>query len=433
MNGRWLAVAVLAATACTSPAVAQSAVPAVERAAAARDELIVSAERSTLVLDPTSGATLRTLPAGVLSPAKDLLVSVSPEAARCGDPNDLQLCTVAAAYDLQGTLLEEWFLAGRYVLPATYGPAPSGFSPNGKWLVLVKRDTALSSFAILDLASLGRRSSLSGPGLAKQSGKGRWEQVVLSARLSFDAIHDDGGALYLIEHPIAGSTAYNVRLYEVRAKRLVPEPIFDKAQLATFDPAAGLMDGAFHASVAPVGGQWSYGLYVRRDGKPFVHALNVAGRYATCIVDLPGTRSGTSMLALALAPDAKRLYVTDTGTGAVSEIDAETQKVRRSVTFTARGGDTDGARAWAVVSPDGARLYATAQRGIAVLGTGDLALRSWAAPDLAALALALSGDGSRLYALANGVVHVLEAPSGRPIAEYPVPATARAITAVAAR
>ena len=393
----------------------------------------MSAEGSTLVLDPKTGATLRTLPAGVLSPAKDAIVSVSPDATTCGDPTAQKPCTVAAAYDLEGRLLEQWFLEGRYVLPATYGPAPSGFSPNGKWLVLVKRDATLSTFAILDLSAVGKRSATGGPGLAKPGGQGRWDQVELSARFSFDAIHDDGSALYLIEHPVTGSTAYNVRLYEIRAKRLVPEPIFDKAQLAAFDPAAGLMDGAFHASVAPVGGQWSYGLYVRRDGKPFVHALNVAGRYATCIVNLPGTRSGVSLLALALAPDSRRLCVTDTGTGAVSEIDAETQKVRRSGSFTGRGGTADGARAAAVVSSDGSRLYATALRGIAVIGTADLALRSWAAPDLVVGALALSSDGSRLYALASGALHVLEAPSGRPIAQFALPQTARAITAVTAR
>ncbi len=417
MNGRWLLAAILTAAACTTPA-AERPLAAAELPAAAAEELIVTGEASTLVLDPRTGATLRTLPAGVLSPAKDVIVSVRPDASNCGDPQGPTPCTVAAAYDLQGKLLEEWSLAGRYVLPATYGPAPSGFSPNGRWLVLVKRDATLSTFAILDLSARGQR---------------RWEQVVLSAKFSFDAIHDDGGALYLIEHPVADSTAYNVRLYEVRSKRLVPEPIFDKAQLASFDPAAGLIDGAFHASVAPVGGQWSYGLYVRRDGKPFVHALNVAGRYATCIVNLPGTRSGASMLALALTPDAKRLFVTDTGTGAVSEIDAETQKVRRSGSFAARDRTAGGAHGLAAVSPDGSRLYATAARGIAVIGIGDLALRSWAAPDLAALAIALSADGSRLYALANGVVHVLEAPSGRRITEYAVPATTRAITAVAAR
>ena len=427
MIWRCLAAAILVAMACTRPAIERPSAPA------GGEELIVSEGQATLVLDAKTGATLRTLPAGVLSPAKDAIISLHSDPLACGG---LEPCTYVAAYDLRGKILEEWRLDDRYVLPATYGPAPSGFSPNGRWLVLVKRDAALSTFAILDLSAVGPRSVADGPELVRSAGgraKGRWEQITLDSRFSFDAIHNDGGALYIIEHPVAGSTAYNVRLYEVRSKRLVPEPIFDKAQLVTFDPTTGLMDGAFHASVAPTGGQWSYGLYVRRDGRPFVHALNVAARYATCILDLPGTRSGSSMLALALRPDARRLFVTDTGAGAVSEIDAETQKVRRSGSFAGRAGSADGSRALAVVSSDGSRLYATASRGIAVLGTADLALRSWAAPDLAVTALALSADGSRLYALANSAVHVLEAPSGRPIAEHALPSNARAITTVTVR
>ena len=376
MIWRCLAAAILVAMACTRPAIERPSAPA------GGEELIVSEGQATLVLDAKTGATLRTLPAGVLSPAKDAIISLHSDPLAC---SGLEPCTYVAAYDLRGKILEEWRLDDRYVLPATYGPAPSGFSPNGRWLVLVKRDAALSTFAILDLSAVGPRSAADGPELVRSAGgraKGRWEQITLGSRFSFDAIHNDGAALYIIEHPVAGSTAYNVRLYEVRSKRLVPEPIFDKAQLVTFDPTTGLMDGAFHASVAPTGGQWSYGLYVRRDGRPFVHALNVAARYATCILDLPGTRSGSSMLALALRPDARRLFVTDTGAGAVSEIDAETQKVRRSGSFAVRAG---------------------------------------------------SADGSRLYALANSAVHVLEAPSGRPIAEHALPSNARAITTVTVR
>lgn len=425
MTGRWLAAILLVGAAC-APAAPARPVPSA-------DELIVSAENGTFVLDPETGATRRSLPAGALSPAKDLILAVSPAATVCGDPRSPQPCTLATAYDLKGALIEEWFLEGRYDIPSTYGPAPSVFSPNGKWAVLVKRDAATSTFAILDLTGARQRSTAAGGHLAAPVAKGRWERVELGARFSFDAIHDDGAALYLIEHPVAGSTAYNVRLYDVRGKRLQPEPIFDKAQLSAFDPGAGLMDGAFHASVAPAGGEWSYGLYVRRDGKPFVHALNVAGRYATCIVDLPGTRGGSSMLALALAPDAARLFVTDTGTGAVSEIDTATQKVARRGSFAGRGGSGDGTRAAAAVSADGSRLYATASTGIAVVATADLTLRSWAGPDLSVRAIALASSGTRLYGLAGESVHVFEAPSGRPLAALGVPTGARAIAVIAAR
>ncbi|HET8567870.1 MAG TPA: hypothetical protein VFM93_02650 [Candidatus Limnocylindria bacterium] len=427
---KWL-LAGLLVVACGSPGTRPPA-PVDQPSAATRDELVVSAQEATLVLDATSGTTLRTLPAGTLSPARDAIVAVTPGGAMCGDPRDMQACTLVQAYDLLGRLLEEWFLTGRYTLPAQYGPAASGFSPNGKWLVLVSRDAVLSRFAILDLTRLGQRSALAGPGLAAPAAKGSHTIVALSARFSFDAIHDDGGALYLIEHPVEGATAYNVRLYEVRAQRLRPEPIFDKAVITRFDPTTGLMDGAFHASVAPVGGQWQYGLYVKRDGSLFVHALNLAQRFATCIVDLPGRRAASSMLSLALSRDAGRLFVVDPGAGSAAEIDAASQKVRRAASFAGRGGTGDPARAAAVVSPDGGRLYATGPRGVAVLATADLALRGWVAAGAEVRALALSTDGGRLYAFAGGAVEVLEAPSGRSLATFAVPASVRALAVAAA-
>ena len=159
MIWRCLAAAILVAMACTRPAIERPSAPA------GGEELIVSEGQATLVLDAKTGATLRTLPAGVLSPAKDAIISLHSDPLACGG---LEPCTYVAAYDLRGKILEEWRLDDRYVLPATYGPAPSGFSPNGRWLVLVKRDAALSTFAILDLSTVGPRSAADGPELICQ-------------------------------------------------------------------------------------------------------------------------------------------------------------------------------------------------------------------------------------------------------------------------
>ncbi|MBI3522221.1 MAG: hypothetical protein HY071_03855 [Chloroflexi bacterium] len=380
----------------------RASAPGASATPVASGRLVIEGGERTLVLDPQTGAVKATLPGGTLSPAGDLIVRTAP----AGDK------TRVVAYDLSGAQQKEWMLAGDFKLPAAYGPSASGFSPNGRWLVLVARTATASSFAILDVAN-GTSAT----------------PVELGARFSFDAIHDSGSALYLIEHPVAGSTAYNVRLYDVQAKRMQAEPIFDKAQLVAYDPAAGLMDGAFHVSVAPAGGDWSYGLYVKRDGRPFVHALNVAQRYATCIVDLPGTRTADSALSLALGPNARALYVVDTGTGSISEIDALTQKVKRSASFPAHAGG--GVRSSAVVSPDGGRLYATGATGIAAIVTHDLSFRVWAAPDVAARSLAIAADGTRVYALADDGVHVLEGSSGRELARYDIPVGGKALRVLA--
>ena len=110
----------------------------------------------------------------------------------------------------------------------------------------------------------------------------------------------------------------------------------------------------------------------------------------------------------------------------MSVIDAETQKVSRRATFATRGGG-DPHAASAVVSHDGARLYASSARGVAMLQTTDLSLRGWLVPDLSVRSLALSSDGTRLYALSGDSIHVIEASSGRVLSQLAAMPGARGI------
>ncbi len=383
--GRWALPLVLALlVACGARAETPLASPAATTAGQPQLLVIEGDMATTLV----RGTTVRTLPSGVLSPAGDLLVAadIVPGTKK----------TVVRGITLAGDPALDLALGDEYTLPTAYGPAPSGFSPNGKWLVLVSRDANESRFAVIDAT----RSAVA-------------QIVILSSRFTFDAIHNDGSAMYLIEHPRAGSTSYNVRRYDLNARALDPAIIFDKTQIAQFDPTLGLMDGTFHVSVAPKTGDWTYGLYMRPNGAPFVHALNVPGRYAQCIVDLAGTWTSSALFSMALSDDGRRLYVVDTAGGTASAIDALRQKVVRTSRFGARSGAGDPRATSAVVSPDGTRLYATAPRGIAMIQTSDLTLRGWVAPDLVARSLAISADGARLFALAADGVHVVELASGR--------------------
>ncbi|HEU5287648.1 MAG TPA: hypothetical protein VFV20_04535, partial [Candidatus Limnocylindria bacterium] len=324
--------------------------------------------------------------------------------------------TIVHGVDLDGLPMLKVELSGDYRFSSAYGAAPSGFSPNGRWLTLVSRDATESRFAVIDV----EKNKLT-------------QTVALGTRFTFDAIHNDATGMYLIEHPSATSTAYNVRLFDLRTRALSPGIIFDKTQIAQFDPTVGIMDGTFHVSVAPKTGDWSYGLYMRPNGKPFVHALNVPGGYAQCIVDLAGTWTRDSRFAMALADDGRRLYVVDTAGGTVSAIDALTQKVVRTSSFGARTGPGGPGATSAVVSPDGTRLYATAPRGIAMIQTSDLSVRGWVAPDLAARALAISADGARLFALAADGVHAVELTSGRDLGVLAPAQGARALHLVTQR
>ena len=409
MIARWLVVAGLLASACGASApVASNDLPAASATRSASARILIEGDEATRIVDAATGQpTEKTLPGGLLSPAKDLIVRLEHEGAD----------TVLNAIDLAGRATPKIRLAGDYALPSAYGAAPSGFSPNGAWLVLVARDATESRFSVIDVSHWS---------FAKT--------VTLGSRFTFDAIHNDGSAMYVIEHPVPGSTAYNVRSYDLRVGVLRPDVIFDKASIAQYDPTVGLMDGTFHVSVAPMAGDWSYGLYMRPNGTPFVHALNVPGGYAQCILDLAGKWAPLSMFSMAMSQDGHRLYVVDAAGGNASVIDGDSQKVLNRVQFGGARSDSAVRTASAVVSRDGSRLYATSTRGIAAIYTPDMSFKGWLASDLAIGSLAVSVDGTRLYALADGAIQVIDPVSGKVLVSHLADApNARAIHLLPAR
>ena len=337
MVARIASVVAILAVSCGVPAGTAASSPTSRASAApvASERLVIESDQDTKIVESGSGRVVAALPGGLVSPAKDLIVHVNASVAK----------TAVSAVDLTGNTVFAVGLDGEFKFPSAYGPSPSGFSPNGKWLVLVSRggngsywgDPA-SRFAIIDVA----RGAVA-------------KTVTLSERFTFDAIHNDGSAMYLIEHPQPGTTTYNVRLYDLRADTLKPDIIFDKAAVITWDPTVGYMDGTFHVSVAPKSGDWSYGLYMRPNGKPFVHALNVPGKYAQCILDVAGTAATSSMFSMALTEDGGKLFVIDPVVGNVSVIDGLTQKVFRTATFKTTGIPGDPRSSSAVVSRDGSR------------------------------------------------------------------------------
>ena len=106
-------------------------------------------------------------------------------------------------------------------------------------------------------------------------------RIALRGSWSFDAISPDGSKLYLVEHISAGpSPRYRVRAYDLAAGRLLPNAVIDRLV------SKAIMGGQPATRVTTSDGRWAYTLYARRNGKPFVHALDTARRKALCI-DLP--------------------------------------------------------------------------------------------------------------------------------------------------
>ena len=165
--------------------------------------------------------------------------------------------------------LRRVLLPGRLSVPAVaYDATPSGITADGRKLVLITPRRAYprawTSFAIVDTRRLRIRRTLR-----------------LRGDFSFDAISPDGRTLYLIHYPAPTDILrYEVRAYDLRAGRLLPNPIVDPRE------PGERMSGLPVTRATSPDGRWEYTLY---DGPeyPFVHALDTERKQAFCI-DLDG-------------------------------------------------------------------------------------------------------------------------------------------------
>jgi hypothetical protein len=164
-----------------------------------------------------------------------------------------------------GPVLRSLDLRGRYSVPAVaYDGSPSGLSADGRTLVLINPRTRWprkhTTFAVVDAGRMELRRHLR-----------------LRGDFSFDAISPDGRLIYLIEYLSPRDvTAYAVRAYDMRARRLFKEPVVDPSE-----PDED-MSGVPLTRVSDAEGRWAYTLYSGAK-HPFVHALDTEGRTAVCI------------------------------------------------------------------------------------------------------------------------------------------------------
>jgi hypothetical protein len=178
-----------------------------------------------------------------------------------------------------------------------------------------------------------------------------------------------------------------VRVYDLAAGRLLPEPIVDP------DEASEPMRGYPITRAVSPDGRWAYTLYDGAGEHPFVHALDTVGRSAVC-VDLDALAGRDDLFELrldvaeggatfAVLDGTRPLAVVDTGTFAVDEPepepvvdvpaaelpavapvpvqDAPSEAVARP------GEDSDGGVPWALVGAASGAVLALAAIGAATI------------------------------------------------------------------
>lgn len=389
----------------------QSAAAPTSTAAAARtgDHLFVRAgygapDGRLSVIDAASGANLRDLPLGVATTDWSTLYVTE---------RGIERTTVRAFNPQTGQALRETEIAGRFTLPEEgIAGTPRGLSPNGRWLAL----GSYPAYAVNAANTIDTQSHLAVIDTAFAQPP---KYVNLDGNFSFDALSNDGISLYLIETLPRDSTAtpglgYKVRVYDLATGVLQPGVVVDKTAIAQ------TMSGIQQSSVMSPDGQWVYSLYLNQAKGPFIHALNLDGRYAFCIfLPTTGKEDGEKQIhwSLAQTPDGRGLYAVNSALGIVADVDTAQLTVRRTAALPMMAASQPSIVArvedWArpsasakeiltgsaAFTPDGQTLFVTAAHGLFVVNIRDLTVRERLLSDLSLDSVMMSLDGARLYAV----------------------------------
>ena len=341
------------------------------------------ASQQLSVIDSRSHAIERNMPMGTPSADWSHLYTVSGDVLIDINPQT-------------GTKLQNLPLPGYFQLPpATITGVPGGLSQNGRWLVLERFDS-----------SSGSVPSVTHLLVVDTSFGKRLRQIDLQGYFQFDAVSNDGTRLFLIQY--VSSSEYFVRQFDVGIGQLNPTVIFDKKD------GGAAMAGLRLSGIASPDGNWLYSVYARQDKSPFIHALNLDGNLIAFCLDLPGSGFSSSSDAfhwsLALNAAGTHLYAANGATGALADIaiDNGFPSIQRLGQLTAAQGSSSiaqnvqakefGGNA-AAVSPDGRTLVIGGPTGLVWIDTLSLKAGARQLPDWVVSSLALSPDGTTLYAV----------------------------------
>ena len=307
-------------------------------------------------------------------------------------------------------------IEGRWVLPTVgLDPIPVGVTSDRRTIVLVEADAAYgaagadrshSRFAVVD----GRLALGYEPRI-----------IELPGAFDFDALSPDGALLYVAQQvpgPIEGR--YQVRVVETATGVMRPEIIVDKRNIDE-EMAGHPIDQERRADGMVMT------LY-RGAEYPFVHALSSVEAWAVCI-DLP-TRGFEDEDAaddwgiVSLGKGKSDVAVNGT-LGLAVEIDPSELAIRRSVDFEPSAaaafrlakfghGELGPSGRRVDAAPDGSALYAAGEGGVVRLGAKDLDVQQRYLPATSVDGIALTPDGTTLFALTatGGKIARLDAATG---------------------
>ncbi len=349
------------------------------------------------VIAARTGAAIRQMPAGAVTPGGKLLVRTT--SADGGTRTIVHVVDVATGTDVRSVPLD-----GDLRLVQTGAPWPDrAVSPDGRLVVLQQPPVQLDGkwvtrFAVADTVAGTARST---------------EELRATTSYQYLANSADGRTLYLAEY---GGGAVRTRVYDLARGALRADPV------DTWDPQA---NGFATPFVSGTGGTPLFSLRTTSEEAYVLAADPGSGRVARTALPKEQAHGGIEEIllwSLLVTPDGTTLYAVNPAFGVVDEIDVKALAVRRTGTFEVTRDATGDAlarlrrilfpaaeakeilRPGAVISPDGKTLFAIGRGGIVAIDTASLSARLvWREENSSRFgSLALSPDGARLYAVDDG-------------------------------
>jgi YVTN family beta-propeller protein len=244
------------------------------------------------------------------------------------------------------------------------------------------------------------------------------DEFTLKGNYEPEAFSTDGQSLFVISYlPARAPTKYQVRRLDLTSGAV-------KGVYTPHEELQEAMGGTARIQQGSPDGKRLYTLYTvgRGDnGYAFIHVLSLDELWAHCIALPEGFAEGPERAtALSVSPDGSRLYVTNSDSEMVAEIDTEDLAVARSspVEMGFRGKTH-------ATNPSNSTMYVASDAEITAVDTSDLSeLQRWTMEDTVT-GLQGSADGLKLYVGLSKHITTIDIASGEMIETIDPPGIGR--------
>jgi hypothetical protein len=215
----------------------------------------------------------------------------------------------------------------------------------------------------------------------------------LSGNVVPEAMALDRTTLFLIDYvPALHPTGYQLRQLDLATGQIGEVRRVDQDE-------TGVMQGVARTHLMARDGSRLYTLYTVAGQRAFVHVLDLRDKYAHCVdLPLPFGTGPQSAVALAMSPDASRIFVADRHSGATAVIDTTQLTIDDVQTLPLAGSSGP---ASGVMGHDGSLYLASENHVVEVM---PLSLDYQSSIDLPgrATALGIAPDGRLVAGLGDG-------------------------------